>query len=229
MPAALAVVKSAEPAQHRLAALLSEARDLAAEYGRLAEQRARLEAFGEEEAAIFAEIGEIGRREVAEVREWAANPIGEPPAPHSKDRAALATKLARAQARADAGKIAVGELDAKQREIHARQLALEPQIVAEICDRLEAEYSAGLSLMKDQLRAARHQAAHVGGLFDALRDQAQHLQGAGKTDDARVIFARLERLEKFDLLSIGPTEAEIAQHAVVWRERAAQLRNGGAA
>ena len=225
-PATVALVPNAPP--DRLAGLLSEASALRDEFQRLAEQRTRLETFGEEESVIFAEIGEIGRREVAEVREWASNPIGEPPAPHSKDRAALATKLARAQARADAGKIAIGELDAKQREIHAKQLALEPQIVGEVCDRLEAEYSAGLALLNDQLRAARQQAAHVGGLFDALRDQGQRLQAAGKIDDARVIFTRLERLEKFNLLSVGPTEAEIARQAVVWRERAAALRSGDA-
>ena len=154
---------------------------------------------------------------------------GNPPAPLIKEREKLAHKLAAAQANAGAAGVAVSEIDAKQREVHAKQLALEPQIVGEICDRLEAEYSAGLSLLKDQLQAARRQAAHVGGLFDALRDQAQHLQGAGKINDAIVIFQRLERLEKFDLLSIGPTEAEIAREAGVWRERAAQLRTGGSA
>ena len=226
-PAALAIVSN-EPAPDRLAGLLSEAAALRDEFQRLAEQRARLEAFGNEESAIMAEIGDIGRREVEAVKAWAADPQGNPPSPLVKEREKLAHKLAAAQANAGAAGVAVSEIDAKQRKIHQKQLELEPQIVGEICNRLESEYCAGLATLKDQLQAARRQAAHVGGLFDALRDQAQHLQGAGKIDDAIVIFQRLERLEKFDLLSIGPTEAEIAREAVVWRERAAALRGGAA-
>jgi hypothetical protein len=218
--------KSNEPASDRLAELLAERDDLGADYARLSAERNRIRVLEGEEATILAEIGELGRSEVRAIRDWAKNPHGDPPAPLTEERAVAARRLADAQAACAAGRVAISELDAGLAAIHRQQLALEPSITALIFDLLTADYGQCLDELRASLVTARAKAAQAFGLFDAMRAEAQHLQGSGKTDEAREMFARLEHLEKFGLATVGPTEGEIAEEVMRWRARAAALRTG---
>jgi hypothetical protein len=226
MPALAVVRTESEPQPDRLAGLLAESSALALEYGRLAEQRAALARFSSEEAEIIGEIGEIGRREVEAVKAWAADPQGNPPAPLVKEREKAAHKLAAAQANAGAAGVAASEIEARQREVHAKQLALEPQIVAEIFDRIEAEFAEKSAELSRLITATRQAAAPLAALKVVLAEQGRALADSGQIDDARPFFARNERLKIPDLVETGPTNGEVAEAARYWRDRANGLRNG---
>lgn len=226
----LAIVPTAEPEPppDRLAELRAEAAALAAEFASLAEQKAALQRFEADEAAILAEIGELGAREVAAVREWAARPTGAPPAPLAKEREKLAHRLAAAQASAGAAGLAVSELETRQREVHAKQLAIEPEITGEVFDRIEAEFAAKAAELSRSIAETRVLAADLAGLKMALADQGRHLSDAGKIDEARPLFARNERLAVPSILETQPEKHEIHAAAHRWIAHAEALRTGAA-
>jgi hypothetical protein len=228
MSPALAVVPP-EPSPDRLAGLLLEAETLRSEYSGLADQIDRIRTFENQEAVAMAEIEAISRREIEAVRAWAADPQGNPPEPLSEERAKAAVNLARAQAKAGAGRVAIGDLEQRQRDIRAKQLALEPAITGEVFVRIEAEFSEKSAELLRCIAATRQAAAPVYGLRAVLAEQGRALADAGQIDCARPFFACAERLVIPDLAETAPTNGEVAEAARYWRERAAQLRNGGAA
>jgi hypothetical protein len=225
MSATLAIVANASPPD-RLSELRAERDALAGEYQALAEQRARIEAFESEEASIIAEIADISRREVDAIKAWAADPQGNPPEPFVKERSALATKLARAQAKSGAGRSAAADIEDRQREVHTRQLAHEPKIVGAIFDRIEAEFASKAEELSRKIAETRTLAADLAGLKQALAAQGRHLSDAGKIDEAQPLFARNERLVMPELLNTEPTQGEVQAAATRWQARANALRNG---
>jgi hypothetical protein len=121
-----------ETAADRIAGILAERGELQAEIDRLRSAQARLQAPIDHEAAVRACYGEIADSEAQDVKEWAQNGQGEPPAPRTADRQALDRRLAQASQAADAARTAAADLGS---QIQAKSVllgAFAPRIEAEI-------------------------------------------------------------------------------------------------
>ena len=124
---------------------------------------------------MLATIGDIGRREIEAMTEWAkAGCSGDAPAPLSDERADAAKRLAAARLQIESAEAVRGELQARQPEASASLGEIDARIDAAILDVLETDFHAANKKFSRALADARLLAADVFGaraaIFSAGRD-----------------------------------------------------------
>jgi hypothetical protein len=225
----LAALTPEKPAIDPLGELRAEQAELQSQANELSATVARLMALETEEAAALAAIGEVGRREVAVLVEWAsAGGAGDAPAPLSAERAEAAKRLAGARQKIEAGLLARAEIEARQAEVGAALAEIDRKIDAAILEALERDYHAARLAFGRGLAAARNLAADVFGTRAVILGQAENLRNRGQTEEANVIFRRVEALDRAGIdLDASPLVGEVNSAREAATARAASLRMKG--
>ncbi len=193
----LAIVKPAAPEPDALTSLHAEKIELQRQADELAAVITRLKHFEGEETASLATIGEIGRREVAAMVEWASTGgVGDAPAPLSEERAAAAQRLAAARQQIEAGSQASAEIEARRGALQIQMAEIDARIDAAILDVLENEFHAARVKFAGALADVRLLAADVFGARGAILSQAEALRMRGQADEATAIYRRVEVLDR---------------------------------
>ncbi len=136
----------------------------------------------------------------------------------------VAQRLAEASHASRAAGLAADQIETAQREIHAKQLALELKIVAEVQGQLEAAYTDTLDELRVAIEGMNQSLAKAYGFREMIGEQGRNLMASGNKETGRAILARLERLAAPDPRSFGATAGEIAAAAASWRLQADILR-----
>lgn len=191
---------------------------------RLQAERNRLHEAEAAETKALVAIGELGRDEVAAVREWASS--GSPgPAPgiDASRRAELTANLVTAQAAAEAARAAIGDVDLELADVSREAADLAGQIemaaVAEMIDRFGTEFvevQAGAA----ELRSA---IARVLAISVALFERADQHEDRGRADAAMRIRRAAQPLLGVVKVDVGPTNGEVAGFSAAWADHLAEL------
>ena len=226
----LAVVKNPPPADP-LAALHSERADLQRQIADNAATITRLKILEGVKASVLATIGDIGRREIEAMTEWAkAGCSGDAPAPLSDERADAAKRLAAARLQIESAEAVRGELEARQAEASASLGEIDARIDAAILHVLETDFHAANKKFSRALADARLLAADVFGARAAILSQAETLKMRGRIEEAVPIFRRVEELDRQPIdVDANPLGAEVAAAAEAASRRALAMKAGEAA
>lgn len=188
---------------------------------------ARLKGTEAAEAAVLAEIGAMGSAEIAAMKHWASTGcIGQPPEPDTKQRRALAEKLAAAQA---AGAAAVGagqDIDQQISEAKDKLRAIGAQIEKAALDALQVDFGDLHDQHLAAVEAVRKLAAKLHGLCSYLSNEGRRRIDNGDHETGRQYLARAEALTAVKLANPGVTQGEIIEAANDWSRRAAALSKG---
>ncbi len=191
---------------------------------RLQAERDRLRKAEDAETEALKAIGELGRAEVAAVREWAST--GSPgPAPgvDAARRAELTRDLVAAQAAAEAARAAIGDVDMELAAVSREAAGLAEQIemaaVAEMIDRFNAELTE-VQAGAVELRSA---VARTLAISMALFAQADHHEDRGRADAAMRLRRAAQPLLGAVKVDVGPTNGEVAGFSAAWAEHFADL------
>lgn len=225
----LAIVVDEKPAIDPLAALHAEKANFQLQITELNSERERLTALaaqaGEQETALR----EIDRTEATLFSGWAASGAkGDAPALLTAERQAASTGLALARAKAAGAAIAIQEIDARQAEAGAALAEIERKIDAAIIDALAMDYHAARERFGRALVSARDLAADVFGTRAVILGQAENLRNRGQTEEATVIYRRVEALDRAGIdLDATPLVGEVNSAREAVMARAASLRMNG--
>jgi len=191
---------------------------------RLQAERTRLRAAEDAETEALAAIGELGRAEVAAVREWASTAApGPAPGIDAERRAALTRDLVAAQAGAEAARAAIGDVDQELAAVSREAAGLAEQIehaaVVEVVDQFQAKWAE----IREDAARLRSEIARALAITTTLRDRVDHLDVRGRPEDAQRIRRMLEPLYSGLSLDFNPTNGEVAGFVPAWAEHLADL------
>jgi hypothetical protein len=210
-----------------LETLLSDRAGLTRELAGLQASSARLRETATAEAGIIAEIGNVGRDEIAAMVAWASGGcVGDQPAPDQRQRRALAEKLSAAQSAATAAKAAGADIDTQISRV-SEQLAINSRNLDQaIFDLLETEHGDIISQYRAVCEHGSKLAAQIHGLATYYGEAGRTLIGRGEQDAGGNYLQRASALTNIKLPNPGVTRLEIEAAASDWGRRAATLRSG---
>lgn len=176
---------------------------------------ARLRETGASEAAVEAEIEELGRTEIAQMTKWAREGChGDAPRSDQQKRIVLGQKLNAAQSAAAAAMGAGVDIDAQIVQQTERLATINAEIEQAIFDLIEREHGDVISEYVGVCERGSQLATQISGLALFYRE-------TGNNQRAAVIFST-----KLPAVSTNPREVQLAADA--WSRRVAALRSGSA-
>ena len=184
---------------------------------RLQAERNRLHDAETAETEALKAIGELGRAEVAAVREWAST--GSPgPAPKgdAARRAELTRDLVAAEAASAAARGAGAGVDQELADITREAAGLAEQIERAAVVELIELFNGGWSDVQIRAVELRATIARAFAVLHFLRDRADEHRTRGREAEAMAIFRQVERLSTGLALSVEPSAADVFAAATVW-------------
>ncbi|SHN86924.1 hypothetical protein [Bradyrhizobium erythrophlei] len=207
--------------------LHAERASLARELDGLNAGVARLRETANAEAAVRAELDELGRIETGAMLKWATEGChGEAPRSDQQTRIRLAQKLNAAQAAAAAAKGAGADIHQKIAALNDRLRSISAQIEQAIFDKMETEHGHVITQYRANCEQGSKLAAQIHGLASFYGDAGRTLISRGDQDAGTMYLQRASALTNIKLPNPGVNRHEIEAAASNWGRRAAALRSG---
>jgi len=197
------------------------------EIARLTGVSARLTAEANGEAALLAQLADLGKAETAEMQAWAnAGATTAAPAAKSAERQSIATKLAVSRAKADAARSAITDIDAQIAEQNRHLRTTDEMIERAALDAMQADLTDIRAEHLAAIERVRKSSAKLLGLCSYLTNEGRRRIDSGDVEAGKRYLARAEAMNAIKLPSSGLTQGEIIEAANNWSRRAATLRTG---
>jgi hypothetical protein len=212
--------------------LLADRAGLTHSLTELNQSAARLRETGAAEAAVLAEIGELGRTEIADMTKWATEGChGDAPRSNQQKRIVLGQKLSAAQSAAAAAKGAGQDIDHQIGELNHRLATIAGQIEVAVLDAAELEFAEVCRQNTAFVELLRKSNLRIFGLCSFLSTEGRRLNDRADTDGGKRYLARAEALAAAanKLPKPGVSQVEIVSAANEWARRIADLRKGSLA
>ncbi len=223
MSGALKIIsqRPSDPAE----ALRSEHASIVADLEAISRKLGRLAEAQKDEERIFAEIAELGEKEIESVKAWVASGCeGTQPQPDAGERARITKRMAVAVDAARAAKAVAGEVEAEAVPLRARLAQVDAEIRTLKIASLESQFvervsdfEAIASKMRITLREIRSLPLALAELGRAAVDRDDH-------DYARALYGAAERMRGARLPEVEPSDAEIL-HTIA--RLTGMIRSGG--
>lgn len=213
--AAQSLTRSTTEPATALEQLHADRAGLTRELAGLQASSARLRETATSEAAVLAEIEELGRIEIAQMTKWAREGChGDAPRSDQQKRIVLGQKLNAAQSAAAAATGAGQDIGHQIVQQTERLATINAEIEQAIFDLIEHEHGDVISEYVGVCERGSQLATQITGLALFYRE-------TGNNQRAAVIFST-----KLPVVSTNPREVQLAADA--WGRRAAALRSGSA-